>query len=469
MTRGAVQPSPSPPILLVDDDAAALLPMTMTMKMAGYADVQTCSNGGEALAAIKNHGCGCAVLDIILTGESGVELLGRIKEHDPEIPVIMATGVGEIDTAVRCMRLGAYDYIVKPIEGDRLVTSVRNALTTREWRRDYERLAERLLSDGLAHPGIFSAFTTRNPRMLGIFKYIEAVGPTSHPVLITGETGTGKELAARAIHAASGRQGAFVAVNAAGLDDATLSDTLFGHRKGSFTGADTARAGLVEAAAGGTLFLDEIGDMNVQSQVKLLRLLQHHEYYQLGDDVPKRSSARVITATCKDPRSLNDPESFRRDLFFRLRTHHIHCPPLRERKDDLVLLTEAFLEKAAAEQHKRKPTVPPELYTLLGAYHFPGNIRELEAMVYDAVSVHESRVLSLRSFRDRLGLSALSALPGSNAEAKVTFHHELPTLREIEDVLVREAFSRANGNQSVAAGLLGITRQSLSYRLKKNG
>ena len=257
--------------------------------------------------------------------------------------------------------------------------------------------------------------------MHATFKYIDAIARNDLPVLITGETGVGKELIAAAIHKLSGREGEFVSVNIAGLDDHLFSDTLFGHRKGAFTGADIPRKGLIERAANGTLFLDEIGDLHVESQVKLLRLLQESSYYALGDDFARLSNARLVFATNRENEFLSNPETFRADLYYRLQPHHIHLPPLRERLADIPMLFVHFLESAAARLEKQTPTPPPELITLLGTYHFPGNIRELEGLIRDAVSQHKSGVLSTASFRQEIGehpirhLSKLTQCGGENS------------------------------------------------------
>jgi transcriptional regulator with PAS, ATPase and Fis domain len=233
------------------------------------------------------------------------------------------------------------------------------------------------------------------------------------------------------------------------------------------------RKGLCESAAGGTLFLDEIGDLNAQSQIKLLRLLQEREYRPLGSDMATRCTARIITATCKSLDDLNNGEHFRKDLFYRLGTHHIDIPPLRSRKDDIELLVNRFIGKAALELGKRAPAVPRELITLLQTYHFPGNVRELQAMVFDAVSVCTAHTLSLGSFEMKMGISGINhgkppAVSSEDSEQKkVIFSEELPTLREIEELLVSEALRRSQGNQSIASRLLGITRQALGHRLKK--
>jgi transcriptional regulator with PAS, ATPase and Fis domain len=263
-----------------------------------------------------------------------------------------------------------------------------------------------------------------------------------------------------------------VPVNVAGLDDNVFADTLFGHKKGAFTGAEQARGGLLEQAAGGSLFLDEIGDLSHPSQVKLLRLLQDGEYFPLGSDVAKRSDARILVATNQDLNTLQTTSRFRKDLYYRLCDHHIHIPPLRERMEDLCLLLDHFLTKASTALSKSRPTPPEELLTLLSSYHFPGNLREMESMVFDSVSSHRSGKLSMDIFKSHI----FQKPPSPNKEqpqqtqregVSVTFSERLPTLKELEQKLVDEAMRRAGGNQSIAALSLGITRQALNKRLKK--
>jgi DNA-binding NtrC family response regulator len=297
---------------------------------------------------------------------------------------------------------------------------------------------------------------------------MEAIANSPRPVSITGETGVGKELVAKAVHTLSKRKGDFVPVNVAGLDDHVFADTLFGHKKGAFTDAREARSGLIERAAGGTLFLDEIGDLSTTSQVKLLRLLQEGEFFPLGSDVAKRSDARIVVATNQDLDALQSSGQFRKDLYYRLCDHQIHIPPLRGRREDLAVLVEHFLEKASKTLDKKKPTPPVELITLLSTYHFPGNIRELESMIFDAVSSHASGKLSMDSFKAHLSKVSVTDAPDSPLEkgALISFSHQLPTLKQIEQLLIDEALKRANDNQSIAALSLGISRQALNKRLK---
>ena len=459
---------PYNPIILVDDEPTALQLMELNLRAVGYNNIITFHSSSRALEWILENECDALVLDIIMPHLSGFKMLEEIQRVARNTPVIMATGVDDLNTAITCMKKGAYDYIVKPIEGERFIASVSKAVQLCTLQRSYQRLSESFLSDTPGNPSLFTAIRTRSPRMLAAFRYIEAVATNRYPILLTGETGAGKELFARAIHTASGVTGRFVAINIAGLDDNSFSDSLFGHVKGAFTGAESARDGFVANADGGTLFLDEIGELGQSSQVKLLRLLQENEYFPLGSDIPKKSNCRVVTATNRTSHELAVSSDFRSDLYYRLTTHHIAIPSLRERKEDLPLLIELFLETSAREKGIRTPSYPPELIDLLSVYSFPGNVRELQAMVRNAVALHKGGTLCMDSFRKAIGINQEdTGTKRIRQTACIVFSDDLPTLSETQDSLVREAMARANGNQSVAAQLLGITRQSLGYRLKK--
>ena len=336
------------------------------------------------------------------------------------------------------------------------------------------QLRERLSSNRPEHPEVFSDIVTQDSAMHSIFRQVESIAGSGNPVLITGETGVGKEKIAAIVHQLSRKLGEFVPVNMAGLDDLLFSDTFFGHGKGAFTGADSARHGLIEQASGGTLFLDEIGDLGIESQTKLLRFLQDGEYRHLGEDAPIGSDVRIIAATNQTIESLTGSGNFRSDLYYRLETHHIHLPPLRERKGDIPLLVSHFLKRAAEALGKKIPVPPPELFTLLAAYHFPGNIRELEGMVNDAVSGHEGGVLSTGPFRRKIDEhTSVFARDGALKVGTVTFSDtlslllELPALKEIQDLVIAEALQRADGNQTIAARLLGLSREALNKRLSR--
>jgi DNA-binding NtrC family response regulator len=460
------------PILLVDDEPQLILLARLILEKAGYDAVISVGDSREVLPLLARQEVGAVVLDLLMPHLSGTELLAEINNEYPRVPVIVMTATNDVDTAVRCMKSGAFDYIVKPFEKNRLLSSLEKALETGRLRNEISSLTNHLLTGELQTPRAFDSIITKNKKMFALFQYMEVISPSPQPVLILGETGAGKELFSRTVHLLSGRKGEFVAVNAAGLDDTMFSDALFGHIKGAYTGADRERTGLVARAKGGTLFLDEIGDLDEQAQVKLLRLLQEHEYYQLGSDKALRSDARIVVATNYNLPARIKEGRFRKDLYYRLRGHQISIPPLRDRLEDIPLLLDAFLGEAARSLNKRRPTPPPELIELLSAYSFPGNIRELHAMVFDAVTRHRGGVLSLSGFREMMGAEREAGISGEGEAAAngsgIVLSGRFPTLKEAEDYLIEEALHRASSNQGIAADLLGIKRTTLNKRLNKN-
>jgi len=460
-------------VLIVDDEEEIRASVRAALMLDGITNFVECGNGDEARDRARAQPFSAVVLDLNLPGLSGVELLTHILEERPETPVIVATGTGDLDTAIRCMRAGAFDYLAKPIDRTRLVTSTRHAIEKWETEREVRSLRDGLLASQPAHPEAFRQIITADPGMSVIFRYAEAIARTSLPVLITGETGVGKELVARAIHSLSQRAGSFVPVNVAGLDDTLFADTLFGHVKGAYTGAESAREGMVAKAEEGTLFLDEIGDLAPESQIKLLRLLQEREYYPLGTDRPRPTTARFVFATNLDIARETGEGKFRKDLLYRLRSHHIRIPPLRERLGDLPVLVDHFLDKASKAVGKSRPTAPRELLPLLRSYSFPGNIRELEGLIFDAVVRHQSRVLSLASFRNAMGERAAGTAEkgaGSCTSDDDTLFagcQTLPTLKEAANLLIEESLRRSKGNQDAAARLIGLTRTALNRRINR--
>jgi DNA-binding NtrC family response regulator len=465
---------PQLPVLMVDDEVQALNSFELVLRSSSMNHFIRCQDSRKVMSIFSSQEIEVMMLDLSMPHVSGEELLSMVTKDYPEVPVIVITGSNDVDTAVACMKTGAFDYMVKPVEKSRLISGVKRAIELRELQRENKSLRAHVLSDKLEHPEAFSDMVTNSPVMRSIFQYIESISMSPRPILITGETGVGKELVAKAIHKLSQRKGAFVPVNVAGLDDNIFADTLFGHTKGAFTGADQARSGLVEQASGGTLFLDEIGDLNPASQVKLLRLLQDGEYFPLGSDVGKKSDARVVVATNQDIQAQQESEKFRKDLYYRLCAHPIYIPPLRERREDLPILLDHFFEKASETLGKKKPTPPRELLTLLSTYRFPGNIRELQSIILDAVSRHKSGKLSMNVFKSyiRQRQPTFDIDPKHLSEGEsilVSFSERIPTLKQTEQLLISEAMKRASGNQAIAAQWLGITRQALNKRLKQGG
>lgn len=459
--------NPVHPVLIVDDELLVLQTMGKLLKHKGIDNTIQCSDSREVEALMSQHEFSVVSLDLNMPFLSGVELLEIIKQNYPGVSVIMVTASNEIDTAVECMRKGAFDFMVKPVEANRFVSGIRRGVEIYELQSEVSMLRKRMLSRELEHPEAFSEIITQSALMKSVFKYIEAIAPSSKPVLITGESGVGKELIARAVHRIGRPESTFVPVNVAGLDDTMFSDTLFGHKKGAFTGAEEARAGMVEQASDGTLFLDEIGDLDNRCQVKLLRLIQDSEYYPVGSDKAKIAEARIIAATNVDLQTQLDEGAFRRDLYYRLTAHHIHIPPLRERLEDLPFLIDHIIEQEVQTRSIEKPQIPNGLIMLLESYTFPGNIRELQSMITDSMSRSNFTTLSLPFLRKHIkssipDASGGSVLPIGQTPGSLFYNGKLPTLKDVEDFLIAEAMRLSGGKQAIAAQMLGISQSKVS-------
>lgn len=459
-------------ILLVDDEEQILLGTSLMLRNGGFAHVEAIQDSREVVPFLSRRRVKVIILDLFMPYLRGQELIEIIAREYPYIPVIVMTATDELNTAVECMKRGAFDYLVKPVDKNRLISCVRKALEVNSLREEVSSLKEHLLCDEIKNGAAFSHIITVSKKMRAIFHYMEVIAPSNQPILIYGETGTGKELIARALHTLSGCMGNFVAVNSAGLDDQMFSDALFGHRKGAFTGADQERAGLIGTANKGTLFLDEIGDLHETSQIKLLRLLQEQEYYPVGSDTPKKSGARIVAATNRNPKELVSAGTLRSDLYFRLCTHQIDLPALRERLEDLQPLVEHFLVKASNVFHKEKPEYLSETISLLSSYDFPGNIRELESIIFDAVARHDCGVLSLKTFKSQVNQkmwkgNKFGDQAYNGTGVMLSYDGNFPTLKQAESFLISEAMRRTGNHQRNAASLLGISRQALNKRLQQ--
>jgi DNA-binding NtrC family response regulator len=370
---------------------------------------------------------------------------------------------------VECLKLGAHDYLVKPISMATFGSSLRNALEIGTLRNEVMSLKGIPFGNRPSHKA-FSKIVTQNSEMMEIFQYIEAIAESGQPTLVLGETGSGKELIAKAIHDVSGLPGDFVAVDVSGLDDTLFSDTLFGHARGAYTGADKARPGLLEKAQDGTIFLDEIGDLSEVSQVKLLRFLQEGVYYPLGADQPKHCRARVVAAANKDLQKMaGQPGGFRMDLYYRLSTHLIKVPHLRNRREDIPLLVKHLVENAARDMNRKTPLVSKEAMHLLLRHPFYGNIRELKTYLFDAVARCGGAEISQELIAERLGGSVQASrteLLEDNSLEKL--FGQFPTLEKLTKYAIEEALEITSHNQSQAARLLGLSKQALHKRLKKH-
>lgn len=465
-------------ILIVDDDPDAIKASSAILRFNGFNKVETEIDSRKVMDVMSAVPIDAVILDLFMPHLSGIDLLPKLSERYPQVPVIVMTSAHDLNMAVTSMKLGAVDYLLKPVESELLVSALRKALERKVLTEQVSALRDHLINDTLDQPNIaFREIATRNHKMLSIFQYLEIISASSHPILITGESGTGKELVARSIYRLSGCSGELVSVNLAGLDDTMFSDTLFGHKRGAFTGAEQLREGLIVKAENGVLFLDEIGDLVESSQIRLLRLLQEREFYPVGSDIPSKSKTRIVCASNKDIKQLVAAGKFRNDLYYRLNIHHVSLPPLRERKEDIPLLLDHFIGLAAKEMGIKAPRYPNELLDLLDIYNFPGNIRELQGLVFDAVTRSKSGKISLDSFSSFIFASMKNSPPpqikhnnGLQPLHKILEQRlgHFPSLREAESILINAALSLSKGNQGIAASMLGIKRQTLNARLMNN-
>lgn len=460
-------------ILFVDDDKDLLRAYRMTLRAAGIGPVISLSDSSRVLTQLEKTGAKIIFLDLTMPPPSGSDLLPIILARYPNIPVIILTACQEMENAVDCIKMGAYDYLVKPVSGEQIIERLKKAVEVHNLKNQVSNLKARLLSNQLEHKEAFDHIVTRSPKMVRIFQYIESIADSNEPILITGETGVGKELIAKAIHNIRSKGEPFVAENVAGLDDSLFADVIFGHSLGAFTGAVNERQGLISKAEKGSLFLDEIGDLSPNSQMKLLRLIQETTYSSIGSDVKKKFKARIILSTNVKLDDKIENNNFRRDLFYRITTHRVHIPPLRDRIEDIPLLVSYFFETAATKLKKTLPPIESEFFELASRYYFPGNIRELRAIIFDVVAQYrENGPLSLTTFRSSLKIRTIA---DSIYEPTLNFDslgkdEDLPTLKDaqkiFEENLVNTVLAHTKGNQSKAASVLGISRQALYKRMK---
>jgi two-component system NtrC family response regulator len=446
-------------VLVVDDEKNYLVVLSAFLSDEGY-EVLTADNALRALEIAKSTDLDLVVTDMSMPAMDGIELLRRIKEKIPELPVVMMTAYGTVEKAVEAMQLGAFNFIQKPFQNETLKQIVDKAVSTYRVLKENRRLVQALESRYR-----FDNIVGKSKPIQAIFEIIQKVAHTKATVLISGESGTGKELIAKAIHFNSPRRNnAFVAVSCAALTETLLESELFGHEKGAFTGAIAMKKGRFELADGGTLFLDEVGEVPASVQVKLLRVLEDISFERVGGTRTIGVDVRLIAATNKDLKAEVEQHRFREDLYFRLNVVHIKLPTLRERAEDIRLLVTHFANKFAQEANKVQMTVSPEAMRFLCNHRWPGNVRELENAVERAVVLSRGNEITpddlpkdLLSFADMevpIDWQKLSNLP--------------EVLDAIEKRLIQKALSLSNNVQSRAANLLGIPRANLQYRLKKH-
>ena len=443
-------------ILIVDDDESVLTGEKNVLLINGFLNVELAASADDMRAILTEQDVAVVLLDLVLRDESGLDLLPWIQENSPQTQIIVVTGANETATAVRCMRSGAIDYIVKGHDTERIPAAVRNAMARRRAYTQSRRITDAFLTTTFEDRDAFSAFITRSEAMERIFRYITAMAPLPDPILITGETGVGKEVLARAVHQQSGRMGELITLNLGGMEDGLVSDTLFGHRKGAYTGADTRRAGILHAAEYGTVLLDEVGDAPAATQIKLLRLVETGEYYPLGSDNPERTNARLIFATNMDLEKGVAQGRFRHDLYYRISSHHIRIPPLRERPEDIAPILQFLVARNRERIGMEAPPVPAALLADLRRDALLGNVRELENLVVRAIvegswgEIYEGARLAPE-------------------EDKVRFGPSLPSPQEVVEALLMEAERRHPGNKTAAAAALGLSPQAYANRMRRVG
>jgi DNA-binding NtrC family response regulator len=462
--KPTVKCASSPSVLVVDDDPSVIELVSVYSREAGFGEVQGAGTASEGLDLLKAGSFKLVLLDLGLPDRPGSDALLEFLSVVRDIPVAVVTADGRVETAVRCMRGGAYDFIDKPVSPARLLSLLSHAAENTRLR------ALQAAGSSVDRNPAFDRLVTVSPAMFGLFHVIERLASSPLPVLVTGESGAGKELVAKAIHDLSGRVGPYVPVNIAGLDGPLFADVLFGHARGAYTGADQVRHGLVRKAEGGTLFLDEIGDIGPDIQVKLLRFMQDGEYYPLGSDKPERSACRIILATHVDLAKAVKAGRFRADLYYRLMAHTVSIPALRDRREDIPALVKYFMQQAAPHFGMSVQHLDPAFAAVLAVYDFPGNVRELAAMVYGAVADSSSGRPSLSYVRDYITRQRQDASSGT-AYTCPDYSYEIdsrfPPLEELEMQHIREALRRTGGNQSAAAMLLGISQPTISRRIKQ--
>ncbi len=444
-------------ILIVDDDKAIRQSLALVLKRKGY-ETALAGNPDEALGMLRKHKFRLVIMDmnysLSTTGEEGIHLLRQTKIFQPDTPVILITAWGSIELAVEGMRFGAFDFITKPWNNHLLLQRIETALSMSSPATDSDR-----------NPADFDrcGFIGENPRVKELLKTVERIAPTDAPVLVLGENGTGKELIANAIHKNSRRKNApFVMVNLGGISTSLFESEMFGHSKGAYTGAVSERKGRFELADKGTIFLDEIGDLTQDCQVKLLRVLQQHTFERLGESRTRKTDIRAICATNADLPAMVREHTFREDLFYRINLITLRIPPLRERRDDIPLLTRSFMESASRSHGIRCPEISHEALGYLSRLPYPGNVRQLRNMVERAVLMCAGGILEKCDFEADGNIQDVSAtdLKGSLEGA---------TLEDLEAAAIAEAVRKYDGNLSRVAAALGITRQSLYRKIEKHG
>lgn len=446
-------------ILIIDDE------QTQREVLKGYLDKKgyrtfTASSGDEGIYVTNQEQIDIILSDFKMPDKTGLEVLEEVKKINPEISFVLMTAYGTIENAVKAMRLGAYDYLTKPVDLDELDLLLEKIIENKNLKSEVN-----LLKQQLQEKFKIDSFISFSPKMQEVLSVASRAAESKATVLITGESGTGKEVLAKSIHYISQRKDKpFIAVNIPALPETLLESELFGHEKGAFTGADKPRTGRFELANKGTIFLDEIGDIPLNLQVKLLRVLQEHQIERLGSNETIDIDVRVIAATHQNLEQKIKEGSFREDLFYRLNVISVHIPPLRERKEDIAALIEHFIKKYSEENDKPKLEISKEAFDILMKYNYPGNVRELENIVERAVVLSRQNIITVNDLPQSVKGFKTESDPILDEANSLTEQVEA-----LEKKLIYDALSKANGNQSLAGRMLGITERNLRYKMQKYG
>ena len=446
------------PVLVVDDDEGLLLSIKATLISSGLPEPALVSDSRRVIDLLRLHRYRLVLLDLMMPHMGGMEVLQLIREEFPDTDCVIVSAMDDVPTAVAAMSSGAIDYLVKPLNSERLVALVSSHLERYRFRDELARVGRKKIFANLKNPDAFSRIIAEDESMALVFHQVEAVAGTDYSVVINGESGTGKEMIARVIHQLSHRAKApFYAVNMASFSKTLFEDEFFGHAKGAYTDAGAERRGFFEAANGGTLFLDEITELDPSLQAKLLRVIEEREFYRLGSTEIRNVDVRIIAATNRDIPDEILKGRFRADLFYRINTYNIKIPPLRERTSDILPLARFFLKLHGEANHKKVDDLAPDLAERLLNHPFPGNVRELENMMAAAVLLEKGKTLTLTAAR--------SLLPYEGPERRRSV--ELLTLEELERRHIERVLEVTGGNRPRAARILGINVSTIYRKLEK--
>lgn len=446
-------------ILIIDDEEAQRNILKGYLEKKSY-KIYSASSGTEGIELIQKNMIDIVLSDYKMPDKTGLEVLETVKEINPEISFVILTAYGTVENAVKAMRLGAFDYISKPVDLDELDLLLERIIENKNLKSEIL-----LLKNQLKEKFKIDSFISQSPKMEEVLSIAARAADSKATVLITGESGTGKEVLAKVIHYASPRKDKpFVAVNIPALPETLLESELFGHEKGAFTGAEKSKKGRFEIAEGGTIFLDEIGDIPLNLQVKLLRVLQEHQIERVGSTESINIDVRIIAATHQNLEQKIKDGSFREDLYYRLNIVSLHLPPLRERREDILPLIEHFVSKYSNENNKQNLSLSKEAVDLLMKYNYPGNVRELENAIERAVVLCRSDVITINDLPN--------VIKGFKAEKEIVTNENTSLIEQVEALekkLIFDALSKANGNQSQAGRMLGLTERNLRYKMQKYG